>query len=92
MFQFRSLTKVVLMGLQKRKSDGKMTTIAKSGSKSGAVKAVKKVSGIKAAGKVLSASRLRIRKMKVRRVADDNPFAVFTEWNGKADDDAYGSL
>jgi antitoxin PrlF len=29
---------------------------------------------------------------KAERASDDDPFAVFTEWSGEADEKAYGSL
>lgn len=29
---------------------------------------------------------------KAGRTAEDDPFAVFTEWSGEADEKAYGSL
>jgi AbrB family looped-hinge helix DNA binding protein len=37
-----------------------------------------------------SAKRATIEKAE--RQADDDPFAVFTEWSGEADEKAYGNL
>ena len=33
-----------------------------------------------------------IRIRKAERAVEDDPFAVFTEWSGEADEKAYGSL
>lgn len=38
----------------------------------------------------MTAEGVRIRK--AGRAAEDDPFAVFTEWAGEADEKAYGSL
>jgi antitoxin PrlF len=33
-----------------------------------------------------------VRIQKAGRAAEDDPFALFTEWSGEADEKAYGSL
>lgn len=80
------------MGLFKKKSDGKFVSSSKSGTRAGAVVSEKTLGRSLATGEFLSVTNRRTRQDRAKLVADDNPFAVFTEWNGKADDDAYGSL
>lgn len=80
------------MGLRKKKSDDDKTSISKSALKNRSLKKGNKITRSATTGKLLSSTKVRVRKIRIRQNAEENPFAVFTEWNSKADEDAYGSL